>query len=50
VIRLIKLFDALLGLGEGQLAAIDLLAAGNDSGDRAQPHADPRRADIHPVG
>ena len=46
MIGVIERLDAPARLGKAQLAGIDLLAAGDDPGDRAEAHAHPRRADI----
>src|SRR5204862_4126759 len=46
VIRVVEALDAPFGIGEAQLLGVDVLAAGNDAGDRAEPDANPRRAGI----
>ena len=46
VIRAMEAVDAALGLGEGQLAGVDFLAARDDAGNRAEPRAYPRRGPV----
>src|SRR5262245_43359331 len=46
MIRPIKVFDAMLCLGEAELLGVYLLAAGDQLGDRAEAHADPWRAGV----
>src|ERR1700719_2966356 len=46
VVRVVEALDAPFGIGEAQLLGVDILAAGNDAGDRAEPDATPRRAGI----
>src|ERR1700726_667121 len=46
VVRVVEAFDAAFGIGEAQLPGVNVLAAGNDAGDRAEPDANPRRAGI----
>ena len=46
VVRVVEALDAPFGIGEAQLLGVDVLAAGNDAGDRAEPDANPRRAGI----
>lgn len=46
VIRVVEALDAPFGIGEAQLPGVDVLAVGNDTGDRAEPDANPRRAGI----
>jgi hypothetical protein len=46
VVRVVEALDAPFGIGEAQLPGVDVVAAGNDAGDRAKPDANPRRAGI----
>ena len=46
VIGLVVALDARHGVGEAQLAAIDLGAVGDDAGDRAKPAAHPGRMGV----
>src|SRR5437763_2819976 len=47
MVRVVQGIHALFGLGEAQLTGIDLLTARDNAGDRAEPHAHPRRTRIH---
>ena len=46
MVRVVKTLDAPFGIGKAQLRGVDVLAVGNDAGDRAEPDAHPRRAGI----
>ena len=50
MIRAIERLDPRLRLGKTQFAAIDLLAAGDDAGDRAEAHPHPRRTRVDEFG
>src|SRR5439155_27100951 len=46
MVGVIEALDPLLGIGKAQFLGVDLLAAGNDAGDRAEPAAHPRRSGV----
>ena len=50
VIGMVKAVDPAPGVGKVQLFRIDFFTAGDDPGDRAEPHPDPRRCGIDEAG
>ena len=46
MVRVVKTLDAPFGIGKAQFPGVDVLAAGNDAGDRAEPDAHPRRSGV----
>ena len=46
---MIETLDTVSCFGEAQLLGVDLFSAGDDAGNRAETHADPRRARVDEI-